>query len=84
MVSERVSLKLETEIFFAKDKMAPEVNHLILRILEHVISSKKNNNKQTKTKGTIVCLKVYRKTKIPRPSTKEDKSLFLHLEATRR
>ena len=65
--------------------MAPEVNHLILRILEHVISSKKKTNKQTKTKGTIVCLKVYQKTKTPRPSTKEDKSLFLHyLEATRR
>ena len=47
---------------------------LILRILENAISSGKKTNKEKKAKRA--CLKVYRKTKILRPDTKEDKCCF--------
>ena len=46
---------------------------LILRILENAISSRK---KQTEKKATRACSKVYRKAKIRRPATKEDKCCF--------
>ena len=45
--------------FFVKDRIAPEENRLILRILENAISSGK---KKTNKKAARVCLKVYRKT----------------------
>ena len=59
--------------------MAPEANlfNSFLRILENAISSGKN--KQGNKKATRACLKVYRKTKIPRPATKEDQCCFFKI-----
>ena len=34
------------------------------------------HREKTKKKATKACLEVYRKTKIPRPATKEDKCCF--------
>ena len=59
MVGVRVSLKLEAEIFFAKDRTAPEANRFnsFLRILEMQFHrKKKDKNKQKSHKSLFESL----------------------------